>query len=71
MEAKIKSDRSETIFNRFLISNLVYRMNIPSICNIFDFRTLFHQGTDDQESMKMDMDFMLIHLQGRDENINV
>ena len=52
MEAKIKLDHSETTFNRFLMQKLVYRMKIRSICNIFDFRTLFHQGTDDQEQIK-------------------
>ena len=55
MEAKIKSDRSETTFNQFFMQKLVYRMKIRKICNIFDFRTLFHQGIDDQEWMKMVM----------------
>ena len=71
METKIKSDHSETIFNRFLMPKLVYKMKIRSICNIFDFRTLFHQVTDDQEWMKMIMNLILIQLQGQDENSDV
>ena len=71
MEDKIKSDRSETTFNRFLMQKLVYRMKIRSICNIFDFRTLFHQGTDHQEWMKLVMDLILIYSQGQDENFDV
>ena len=43
MEAKITSDHSETVFNRLPMPKLVYRMRVGSICNIFDFRTLFHQ----------------------------
>ena len=71
MIQKEKLDRSETTFNRFLMQKLVYRMKIRSICNIFDFRTLFHQGTDDQEWMKMVMDLILIQLQGQDKNFDV
>ena len=62
---------NETIFNRFLIPKLVYKMKIWSICNIFYFRTLFHQGTDDQERMKMIMDLILIQLQAQDKNFDV
>ena len=43
IEAKIQSDHSENIFNRFLTPKLVYRLKIRSIFIIFDFRTLFHQ----------------------------
>ena len=41
------------------------------ICNIFDFRTLFHEGTDDQEWMKLVMDLVLIYLRGHDKNFDV
>ena len=68
MRTKIKSDPYETILNRFLMQKLVYWVKIRSIFNIFDFRALFHQGTDDQEWMKLVMNLILIHLQGQDKN---
>ena len=36
-----------------------------------DFRTLFYQGTDDQEWMKMVMNLILIQLQSQDKNYDV
>ena len=71
MIKKEKSDHSKTIFDRFLVPKLVYRMGIQLIYNIFDFRTLFHQGTDDQEWMKLFMTLISIHLQGQDKNFEM
>ena len=40
-------------------------------CIIFDFRTLFHQGTDDPDCMKLVMDMILIHFQVQDKIFDV
>ena len=42
-----------------------------SDCNIFDFRTLFHQGTVDQKWIKLGITLILIHLQGQEKNFDV
>ena len=58
-----KSDHSETISNRFLMSKLVCRM----ICDIFDFRILFIKGTDDQNGDIFI--FVLFLFKGTDDQI--
>ena len=45
MIKKEKLGHSETIYNWFLISKMVYKMIFDQFGTFFDFRTLFHQGS--------------------------